>query len=111
MANRPERLAVEEWIARHPTSFLGKKVSLRRLATPRPPARTDLRDARLACRQQLAAAPHLRLEWREQISAHIAWMRAQGVAPAEASRSVQEAARRAAEKQEEERARQRAHVG
>jgi len=48
-ANRPQKLAVEAWIARNPHSFLAKKV---------------------------AAEPTLPQEWRRQIARHLEWLEA-----------------------------------
>ena len=66
VANVPERLALESWIARHPDSFLARKV---------------------------ARDPGLLAEWRQQIRRYVDWMRAQGADPAVALAEIREATR------------------
>ena len=76
VANRPERLALEVWVEQHPNSYLDKK---------------------------LASKPSLASEWRQQISRHIKWMRAQGAEADKTAYAVYEAG----QKRQEEKARQR----
>ena len=67
---------MEVWIEQHPNSYLDKK---------------------------LASKPSIASEWRQQISRHIKWLRAQGAEADKAAYAVYEAG----QKRQEEKARQR----
>ena len=77
VANRPEQLAVEVWTEQHPNSHLDQK---------------------------LARKPALAPEWRQQISRHIEWLRAQGAEAAQAAEAVHEAGLKRQEQKDRKRA-------